>query len=248
MTLQWILISLFGCISGYQILLQLHSLRVISVRTLERAKICLGPFCFFFMFWLRNHAVIALLSVFFLHLAPFFVMLGNQIMRKTKFHRQILPFLDEIVLKMRAGKSLRETLKEVISQNPDAHSLDLRELSSLICFPENKERLVLIPAARELLIELRKMDQSRTRVIERVRSYRQKERMIQKFRQKSGQVTSQVRTQALVCSLLYVTLLIWTILTELNPRLLIPILISVFLFTLGICSFFMIGRSFRWKL
>ena len=247
MTLQWILISLFGCISGYQILLQLHSLRVISVRTLERAKICLPPFCFFFMFWVRNHAVIALLGVFFLHLTPFFMMISNQISRKMKFRRQILPFLDEIVLKMRAGKSLRETLKDVISQNPDSASSDLRELSSLICFPENKSQFALIPQAKELLIELQKMDQSRTRVIERLRSYRQKERIIQKFRQKSGQVTNQVRTQALVCSVLYFALLIWTLFTDSSAALSSPVLISLFLFFLGLCGFVLIGRSFRWK-
>lgn len=247
MTAHLFLVSVLGCLSGHRIFSHLRSLRVIRAETLARARgfaIVIGILT---IYGLREHLQMALALLLFLHFAPFFLMIYNQFSRQRAFRAQILAFLDELVLKMRAGRSLRESLKE-IHANEAVLSPDLSEIPGLICFPEKNSAFPLLTEAQELLNELKKMDQSRVRVVEKLRAYRQKEKMIARFRQRSSQVTGQVRAQAFVCSLLYVGLLVWTIWSDPTQLFSMPVRISVSLYFLGMLGIVFVARSFRWKL
>jgi Flp pilus assembly protein TadB len=211
-------------------------------------KIVLAPICLFLMFELRSRPILGLALVFLAHFLPLVLMMWNQKSRLARFRRQILPFLDELLLKMRSGRSLRESLSEVGAQGHAYKGTDLAELSILVCFPERKSDPKLIPQARELLSELLKIDQSASRTIEKVRAYRKKEKMVQKFRQKSSQVTGQVRAQAIVCAFLYVALLAWVVWDNPDGALSLPVVVSFLLFLVGMISMSLLARSFRWKL
>lgn len=247
MTAHLFLVSVLGCLSGHRIFSHLRSLRVIRAETLARARGIFVTIGILTIFGLRDHLRILLALLLFLHFTPFFLMIYNQFSRQSAFRDQILPFLDELVLKMRAGRSLRESLKE-IHANASSPAPDLAEIPGLICFPEKNSAFPLLIEAQELLNELKKMDQSRARVAEKLRAYRQKEKMLAKFRQKSSQVTGQVRAQAMVCSFLYFGLLAWTLWDLEGALFSPPVHISLLLYCMGLIGMILVTRSFRWKL
>jgi len=248
MNLQWILISILGCLSGHHLLIHLHTLRVISDQTLARTKIFLTPMTLFFAFLMRERVFSALLFLLTMHLLPMLAVVLNQRFRKWHFQREILPFLDELTLQIRGGNSLRESLSEVGARARFRKSVDLNEIPGLIRIPEREKGLKLIAEAQELLSELQKMDLSSARIAEKLRAYRKKEKMIQGFRQRSSQVTGQVRAQAGVCAILYLILLAWTWFHQPEAVSSWIGMVSVTFFASGLMAMFLLGRSFRWTL
>ena len=241
-------LSILGSLSGFQILTQLHSLRVISRQTLAHSKRILPPAIVLLMYVMREHPFLCLLMLVVFHLIPPLFMVFNQALRRRHFQREILFFLDELLLKMRSGVSFRESLANLEGFRNSRGSIDLAEISSLISYPERGEGLVLIAEAQELLFEMRKMDQSSARIIEKVRAFRHKEKMLMRFRQKSSQVTSQARAQAMVCSFLYVALLFWIAVSDREALFSGLTLLSAVLFMSGVLMMMLIERGFRWKL
>jgi len=248
MKVAWIFVSMLGIVSGLQMFHQLGQLRVISRSFFERALLFFPMICLILGFFMRAHLIFGLLLVTTFHIFPITFMSFNLSRRKRRFQRGILPFLDELILKMKAGKAFRESLIEIPRGPRSQASVDLTEIASQIRYPDRKNHRQLLVEAQDLLIEMQKMDRSSARVIEKITAFRRREKMIQRFRQRSSQLTSQVRAQAVVCGFLYALLLIWTVFND--PKLLFSpvVFVSMLLFLLGLMLMTLISRSFRWKL
>ena len=243
----WMLLSILGTLSGHHFCNHAHTLRVISSQTLARVQFFIVPTVVCFSFWARENVFRAFLLLIFLIFSPPFLMWTNHITRRKCFASLHLPFIDELLLKMRSGKSLREGLRELALQKNFQISRDLTELSPLLVMQGQNSELHLLPEAQELLKELMKWDRAQVKTIEKLKAYRFQIRQVEKFRQKSRQVTEQVKAQAIVCALLYVSLLIWTGIRSPSDLFSGAVIISMCLFLAGFCALIWIGRSFKWK-
>lgn len=243
----WMLLSLLGTLSGHHFSNRAHSLRVISNQTLVRLQFLIPAIIVCASFWAHESLFRVIFLIFVLHLAPPLLMLFNHHVRRRRLLAKRLRFMDELLLKMRTGKSLRESLKEAALQKNFSDSRDLVELPSFLEVQTNFSASHLLPEAREMLAEFVKWDQTQVKTIEKLKAYRFQVRQTEKFRQKSRQVTEQVKSQALVCAFLYVGLLLWTGSRSPEDLFTTPVLLSLPLFLIGLGAFFVIGRSFKWK-
>lgn len=247
MTTQWILLSALGSVSGHHIFHRLHTLRVISQQTLGRLKLMTAPASLLLMFWLARDVNLALALVAGMQLLPPVAMAWNFFSRRRRYRARVVPFLDEVLLNMRSGRSFREALHLAGARESTVGAEDLGQIPAMVVFPESATRAALLAEAQDLLGEFREMDRSSVRVIDRLQAVRRRERTKRKFRQKSSQVTSQVKAQAAVCSLLYLALAAWTCASDPAKILTVPLILSFGLFLVGIGVMTLIGRSFKWK-
>lgn len=243
----WILLSILGIIFGHHFCNHAHLLRVISEQTLARVRFFVVPIAICLAFWSRENLLRACFVVFLLNFAPPFLMWMNHINRRKRFTSLRLPFIDELLLKMRSGKSLRESLRELCAQKNFERSRDLTELAPLLTMQGHKNDEHLLPEAREMLQELLKWDRTQVKTAEKLKAYRFQVRQSERFRQKSRQVTEQVKAQAIVCSLLYLAMLVWTGFRSPSELASGVVLVSFGLFCAGILAMVAIGRSFKWK-
>ncbi|MFN7728852.1 MAG: hypothetical protein ACK5P7_06825 [Bdellovibrio sp.] len=243
----WMLLSIIGTLSGHHFCNHAHTLRVISSQTLARVQLFIVPTVVCLSFWARENLFRAFLFLIFLIFSPPFLMWMNHITRRKRFASLHLPFTDELLLKMRSGKSLREGLRELSHQKNFQVSRDLTELSPLLVMQGQNSEMHLLPEAQELLKELLKWDRTQVKTIEKLKAYRFQIRQVEKFRQKSRQVTEQVKAQAILCAVLYLSLLIWTGIRSPSDLFSGAVMISIGLFFCGLCALVWVGRSFKWK-
>ncbi len=91
------------------------------------------------------------------------------------------------------------------------------------------------------------IDKSNSKNLDRVLGLRNHYKMLQNFRRRSGQVSAQIRMQAIIVTILYLSLLTFVIVQFgfLKQQKLIFCSISMFL--LGLFVIFYVGRKLKWK-
>lgn len=164
---------------------------------------------------------------------------------KHQFRKKLIQFFDELLLLMTTGKSFRDSFLILTSDSHDFFQLKMRELFQCPHDPENQQ----VTHAREIheIIELvQVVERAPHKAVERIQNFRRLLKWRHSFRKKSKQATIQVRAQALVLTLLYVALLLFTFLNDRarNPLL---VLTSIVLFVSGLILIFILGRQTKWK-
>jgi hypothetical protein len=104
------------------------------------------------------------------------------------------------------------------------------------------------PNTEKIARELRKIDQSGFKTLEKIKNLRHQLRTKIHFQQKMSQVTLQIRWQSVIVSILFVALIAFSWVNYGWQQVHIWLVISVVLFAIGIIFNWFIGRGFKWNL
>lgn len=239
-----ILLSMFGILSVRRILNVWSKKKLIPSKNKLQIDLFL-LFAFLFLIFHREKviliisifALLSLLALFF----PFFI----EFQRKNQFRMEIISALDAILLSIRSGNSLRESLAKILTMDT-RYGYYIREIISLILLRQSFNFNSRDKIMEKFYIELKNADQSSHRVADRIKSFRYLLKMEENFRQKSRIATMQARAQSLVVSFLYFGALIYDFIIfskNLDKKV---ILLSLILFTAGTFWIWNLGRRHKW--
>lgn len=198
------------------------------------------------------HGYLSLWSAVFIPLAVFAFALASLVRRRAmRFHSAIRVVLASIALKMKSGRSFRQSLSEVTSESDASLRAKLSEIGSVVVFSQqndsSRRTLICDPFIAALVFELREIDRQPHAASRRLAVLREKLRIEDDFRRKSGQVLARIRAQSLVMTGLYVALALfmaWKFDWRANLRIFAS---SALLFCLGSLWMWCGGRSLKWK-
>lgn len=206
-------------------------------------------------------AVVMLGSYFFLHtrLLVLWLFIGIilislnffpeilQMLLIRELKKQILPLMDQLLLGLQTGNSFRTSLLQAIHNQPTWLRQQHLEIYNSIVMNRASSGLHS-RFLDEIRAEFAEMDRASSKVIEHARAFRRQIKMEEDFRRRSGQVTQQIRLQAIIVTFLYLALLVYVISQFGFFAHLHLILLSSALFTLGLVIIFVFGRRLKWKL
>ena len=158
----------------------------------------------------------------------------------------LIPLLDSVSLGLQTGKSFRLALFSAIENQQGWQRNQLREIYNSISSSESIPS-IRCPMIKDLQAELVEIDRSQNRIIDQVRALRRHLKIQENFRRRSGQVTQQIKMQAIIVTGLFAALLIFVIKQfgfVQNKNL---IFLSVIIFLIGLIWIFSVGRRMKWK-
>lgn len=185
-----------------------------------------------------------LIGIFLLSLNFFAPILRWHLSRRLFL--SLLPLLDHVILGLQTGKSFRSSLIYAIEMQNGWIRNQLRDLYHSML---NSENNIAMKSAllKDLRAELIEIDNSNQRVLEQVKALRRQLKMQRDFRRRSGQVTQQIKMQAIIVTALFLGLLGFVIFQfgwHENSKI---IFFSAFFFILGLIFIFSVGRRMKWK-
>ncbi|MFS4458829.1 hypothetical protein [Bdellovibrio sp. HCB2-146] len=158
----------------------------------------------------------------------------------------LIPLLDGIILGVQAGKSFRSALHSSIELQRGWVRNQLRELQSLLLSSE-QEHALKSALLKDFMAELVEIDRSQSRCADQLRALRGHLKIQEDFRRRSGQLTQQIKMQAIIVTLLFLGLLSFVIAQfgwHAHQKLIMG---SVILFLAGLFWIFNAGRRMKWK-
>ncbi len=163
-----------------------------------------------------------------------------------KLRSALIPLLDCVILGLQTGKSFRVALHAAIETQSGWIRHQLLEVFESLTMSEN------VIAAKAALIkdfqqEILEIDRSPSRCLEQVRSLRRQYKMQEDFRRRSGQITQQIKMQAIIVTALFLALLIFVIAQFGFNQHRFLILLSSLIFFAGLIWVFFVGRRMKWK-
>ncbi|WP_413582961.1 hypothetical protein [Bdellovibrio sp. HCB288] len=158
----------------------------------------------------------------------------------------VIPMLDNLILGLQAGKSFRQSLHVAIESQSGWQRNQLREIYNSVV---TAEIVIATKSARikDLQADLLEIDRSQTRVIDQAKALRRQYKVEENFRRRSGQVTQQIKMQAIIVTALYCALLAFVFVQFGFARHRFLILGSLFMFVFGLIIIFSVGRRMKWK-
>ncbi|MNT27442.1 hypothetical protein D3C72_1630730 [compost metagenome] len=158
----------------------------------------------------------------------------------------IIPFLDAVILGLQAGQSFRSSLHAAIESQSGWIRNQLRDLYNSVVMSDEVIDLksALLADLRE---EFREIDRSQMKCADQLRALRRQLKMREDFRRRSGQVTQQIKAQAIIVTALFCALAGFVIAQfgwKEHAKL---ILLSSAVFILGLIWIFLMGRRFKWN-
>jgi Flp pilus assembly protein TadB len=167
--------------------------------------------------------------------------------RNLRFKKNFLELLNQIILGMSSGLSFRQSFDQAKRRWDFSTQQKLTEIMGHVAFSQQTSAAPANLFLKSVVEEFSLVDQQPHRALQRLQSFRHKLKLEQDFRRKSGQVTQQLRAQALILSLLYLFLLIFIAWQMGLTKYFRLTMASISLFGLGILLILNIGRRFRWK-
>lgn len=167
--------------------------------------------------------------------------------RKLAFRMKFKEALSFLLLKMRSGKSFRLAFSELIAESEAHFRAKLSEISSVVAFSQQKVEISSDPFINEIVNEFIMIDRAPHSATRRVSLFRDKLRLEDDFRHRSGQVLARIRAQSLVMTGLFLAVLVFMIVKfgwTANSR---TFTVSLFLFSLGALWIWLGGRRLKWK-
>ena len=169
-----------------------------------------------------------------------------RILLLKRLRSSLIPLLDSVILGLQSGKSFRLSLQSAVDMQSGWVRLQLMELFESIYVAKNVIAMKS-PLLKDFQAELAEIDRSQVRCVEQVRALRRHLKMQEDFRRRSGQVTQQIKMQAIIVTVLFCGLLSFVILQfgfKQNQTL---ILTSALVFISGLIGIFLMGRRLKWK-
>jgi Flp pilus assembly protein TadB len=203
--------------------------------------------CAFAMFFLQFSPLMFVVGTIFHLLVTFGAVFFIAKSASGNFDKSILYFLDLILLEMKAGASLRESLKRVIASESRPEVKALQQILNRLEF--DLQTIFFQNAKMESLFqEIKSLEALPFRTIERLESFRLRIQKELYYRQKSSQVSLQTRAQSLVISLLFIAVMIYVIYRFGFRENMQLILIATALFLTGLFWIFQVGAKIKWKI
>ena len=118
----------------------------------------------------------------------------------------LIPLLDSVILGLQSGKSFRISLHTAIENQSGWRRNQLREIYNSLVTAEN---VIAVKSSllKDLQTELGEIDRSQNRTVDQVKALRRHLKLQENFRRRSGQVTQQIKMQAIIVTALFVALL-----------------------------------------
>jgi hypothetical protein len=239
-------VSLLGFVFASRI-----SQHLIDQKFLSRSEMTkIGTACFcvmIFALFIFTRARFALWCAIFLPQLMFAIAIFSLVKRRSRaFREHFREQLTVIHLKMKSGRSFRQALDEVINESDLRYREKLAEIRSVVVFSQQK------PMSRdsfvfEVIDEFNRIDRNPHAAIRRLAVFREKLRIEDDFRRKSGQVLAQIRAQSLIMCGLYLAVAIFVGLRfgwRANIKLMS---VSLLLFICGLVWIWLSGRRMKWK-
>jgi phosphatidylserine synthase len=181
----------------------------------------------------------------FLILINFLPHFFSQFLEK-QIGRHSLRIVDQLLLGVQSGHSLRSSLHAMAAGESSLLRIPLQNLVHAIAVESSSSGLSSAKL-RVLFEELSRIERSQSKCGEQLKAFRRHLKTLEDFRRRSGQISLQIRMQAVVSAVLYVALLAF-IVTQFGffqHRGLI--LISAMLFLSGLVTVFVIGKRAKWN-
>lgn len=241
------LVSTLGISFAIRIFTQLAQANLFAKNELTK----IGTAVFFAVFallLLLSHTRTAAWFAIFVPIAVAVIVLLVLMQRRSKsFRSQIVESLSLMVLKMKSGKSFRSSLSEVVAESHPGVRVKLTEVASAVAFSQQTNTKASDLFVREIVSELIMVDQNPHAAIKRLSALRDRLRVEDEFRRKSGQVLARIRGQSFMMSGMYFaifTFMVYRFGWSTNIR---SLSISLFLFAIGTAWVWLGGRSLKWK-
>lgn len=167
--------------------------------------------------------------------------------RREEFRERIGETLALVSLKMKSGRSFRQSFAEVTSESAPHMRVKLGEIADAVVFSQQNRRSFRYRFVDEVIEELRRVDSHPHLALKRLSSFRDKLRVESEFRRRSGQVLARIRAQSLIMSGLYLAIaafIAWKFGFQANSQL---FLISFSLFSVGTLWLWRGGKKTKWK-
>lgn len=194
------------------------------------------------------HSRTSMWLAIFLPLVIFAFALSASVSRRAmNFRRDVLSALSVVILKMKSGRSFRQSLLETTSECSPHLRAKLTEIINVVAFSQQNKLITRDLFVRELVDEFILIDQQPHASMRRLNVLRDKLRIEEDFRRRSGQVLSRLRAQSLVMCGLYLAVLafmIWKFGWQRNVQ---ALTISMILFSTGVLWMWAGGRRLKWK-
>jgi Flp pilus assembly protein TadB len=189
--------------------------------------------------------VLALFVILFLVPLMFFHL--QELKRKTDFENNIVSFLDSIVIRLRSGHSLKDSVQELGQVYRGPSRFYFQEIASLLNFSSLPRKGSKDDLFEETLRELVDIHKTTHKSVDKIKAFRRKIKTEQDFRRKSRQVTVQVRAQSAILGILFLGLLTYSIASYDFVVIQKMVFVSTGLFVLGLFLNLKIAKRFRWK-
>lgn|GEM_PF-3259785 len=248
MVLMWILFSVFGLFTAVRTFNVCESQRIFPEKYAEPLAIFISALILALNFFLREHLLAQIFLQLGLFLTPAFLSRIIFFRREMHILKNFVSILDSVVIKMRVGASLRESLLSTASSQTVSTQFLLQEFVTLLSFDRPISELVSHPKLQKNFSELKKIDQQPHRAIERLKSLRRRLQMEKKLRQKSRKALLQARAQATILSVMYISLLIYSLWKYGWKSSGSVFAVSLMLFGVGSLWLWNLGRRFQWKI
>lgn len=163
-----------------------------------------------------------------------------------KLRRALIPLLDGVILGLQTGKSFRISLQQAIENQQGWIRHQFQEVFDSLSMSENVigAKAALI---KDFQLEVLQIDRANVRCLEQVRALRRRYKMHEEFRRRSGQLTQQIKMQAIIVTALFLALLIFVIAQFGFREHRFLIFTSTTIFFGGLLWIFFMGRRMKWK-
>ncbi len=161
--------------------------------------------------------------------------------------RALIPLLDHVLMGLQTGNSFRVSLRAAIENQSGWKRNQLREVYDSVVSTDRKVD-VKSAVLKDFQQEMIEIDASQSRCADQVRALRRQLKMQEDFRRRSGQVTQQIKMQAIIVTALFLALLLFIISQFGYVAHRFLILSSVVIFIVGLYWIFSIGRRMKWKI
>ena len=167
--------------------------------------------------------------------------------RSQKFRESFSETLSILSMKMKSGRSFRHALGEACAESDSKMRAKLSELANAVVFSQQLKRGSRNPFIDEVVEELSRIDQNPHASLKRLAVFRQKLRIEEDFRRRSGQVLARTRAQSFVMTILYVVMFVFMTIKFGWDRNAPTLMSSALLFAIGSVWIYFSGRKIRWK-
>jgi hypothetical protein len=163
------------------------------------------------------------------------------------FRQSFTEALSLVLIKMKSGRSFRQSFAEVITESDQVMSVKFSEIASAVAFSQQSQRLPADDFVAQVVREFVIADRQPHLALRRLIVLRDRLRIEDDFRRRSGQVLSRIRAQSLVMSGLYLAVfsfMTWKFGWKSNSEIMLT---SFFIFAAGAVWIWRGGKKLKWK-
>lgn len=241
------IITMSALMFGVRIIVRAHRENIISDHALT--KIGTAYFCALIVI---NHFSSSTISVvWFASFAPLIALIlffeVARLTRRRAVYKVFSESLNHTLLKMKSGKSFRQSFTEVINDMHSSHAQRMREIFDIVVFTQQDKDVFQSQFLTLIVRELRFADQNPHSAITRLQTLRMRIKIEENFRRKSGHALKQVRAQSILMSGLFLAVVCFVVSNFGFTRHQHLILIATTLFACGLFWIYSGGKKLRWK-